>query len=437
MNREDIVMFCVSDIAGKARGKGFPARDLEKRLEQGVGWTPTNIMITAFSDIADTPWGPRGDLVLVPVREAEVKVDFGDGSVPEHFFLCEVQNTDGTPWECCLRRFLKGALDDLRRETGLRIFSAFEHEFHYDGAEKRLGDAYALDAFRTQGLFASVLLYALRAAGIEPDSFLPEYGAGQYEVTCTPSEGAAAADTAVVLRELAQAAARRLGHRVSFSPLVTGGSATNGVHVHFSLLDGDGRPVAYDPKAPFGLSEIAGRFVAGILKHMPALCAFTAASVVSYERLKPNQWSPTCTNLGYRDREACVRICPVLEQPGAEVASRYNLEFRAADGCASPYLVLGALVHAGLEGIRQSLPAPRPTTDDPEKLSPAERAERGIARLPRSLEEALETLERDATACAWFPDALLDAYLRHKRGEIALVKDLDLDARIERYGEAY
>jgi glutamine synthetase len=62
MHREPLIMVCCSDIAGQVRGKAFPARDLHKRLHKGVGWTPTNIQITAFSDIADTPFGSFGDL---------------------------------------------------------------------------------------------------------------------------------------------------------------------------------------------------------------------------------------------------------------------------------------------------------------------------------------------------------------------------------------
>jgi glutamine synthetase len=84
-----------------------------------------------------------------------------------------------------------------------------------------------------------------------------------------------------------------------------------------------------------------------------ALCAITAPSVISYERLRPNAWSASVTNLGHRDREAFLRICPVSERPGADVAKSFNLEFRAADAAAAPYLALGAMVRAGLDGLRR------------------------------------------------------------------------------------
>src|SRR5919106_275281 len=125
MQREELIMFCTSDIAGQVRGKGFPAKDLEARRTGGIGWTPTNFMITPFGPIADSPWGPFGDLLLMPDLRTQVSVDFDDGSPMERFFLCDVLEPDGTPWECCLRSFLKRALHDLESEFGLRLVAAF------------------------------------------------------------------------------------------------------------------------------------------------------------------------------------------------------------------------------------------------------------------------------------------------------------------------
>ncbi len=438
MHREELIMVCYSDIAGQVRGKGFPARDLAARLESGIGWTPTNIMITAFGPIADSPWGPFGDLILLPDPATEVNVDFGDGTPAEHFFLADVLNTDRTPWSCCPRGFLERALDDLEREAGLRLFAAFEHEFYYEGASERIGSAYSLDAIRRQGAFAEALLHALSAAGLDPDSFLPEYGPRQYEVTVRPTLGVGAADRAVVLRELARATALRMGHKLSFAPMVRlDGGVGNGVHIHISLLDRDDRPVTYDRDGPGGLSVPAGRFIAGLLRHMPALCAIAAPSVISYLRLVPHKWSSAYNNLGYRDREAGVRICPVFETPGADPAAQFNFEVRTGDAAASPYLQLGAIVRAGLEGLRAELPPPEITERDPGEIDAAERQRLGIVRLPQSLAEALDALEADAAARTWFPDDLLDAYLRHKRAEIELMKALTPEDQCARYAEVY
>lgn len=437
MIRDPIAMFCYSDFSGRVRGKGVPARELRQRLEKGIGWTPTNIMITAYGPIADTPWGPFGDLLLMPDPKTEVHVDFEDGSPPEHFFLSDVVETDLSPWVACPRTFLRESLARLKRETGLEVVASFEHEFLYSGANERAGDGYALDALRRAGDFNEVFPAALGRAGVPVESYMPEYAEAQFEVTVSPADGVTAADRAVILREIAQASAWRLGETVSFCPLPAPDKVGNGVHVHISLKDAEGRPVMYDPDAPHGLSAKGAAFAAGLLRHMPALTAIAAPSVVSYMRLRPNRWSACWTNLGNRDREAGVRICPFFETPGASRAGQYNIEYRAADATANPYLLLAAIVNAGLEGLKADLPAPEVTDSDPGAMDEAERTRRGIRLLPQSLGEALDTLKSDTTACGWFPPEMLNAYERFKRTEIQLFDGLDPEEQCRKTMNAY
>jgi glutamine synthetase len=434
---EPITMLAYCDFAAQVRGKGFPARDLEARLASGIGWTPTNIMINCFRGIPATPWGPRGDLLLKPDPATEIRLDFGDGLPPAHWLLSDVVGLDGSPWACCPRSFLKAALVDLEREAGLRLLSAFEHELWCEALADPPGSSYGLAALRGAEGYVAAMIGALRAAGLEPETVLPEYGPGQLEVTVAPSFGIEAADRAVALREVCRTVAGRRGVRVSFAPVVSWGVVGNGVHLHLSLWDLDGRPVTWDAAGPKGLSPVAGSFAAGVLRHVRALSAVTAPSVASYARLRPNAWAAYWGNLGWRDREACLRICPVPETPGADPAPAYNLEFRVSDATANPYLVLGMLARAGLQGIREGLAAPEPLEVDPETLGAEGRAARGILDLPRSLDEALDALEADATARAWLPPALLEAYVMHKRGESAAVAGLDPEEVCRRYAEAY
>ena len=120
-------------------------------------------------------------------------------------------------------------LDALEAESGLRLKSAFEHEFHYSGAAPRLGDAYSLDAMRLQGAFAQRLMQALDENGIDPEMVLPEYGPQQFEVTCRPALGLKSADDAVRLREITRSIARALGQKATFSPVMGAGAVGNGV----------------------------------------------------------------------------------------------------------------------------------------------------------------------------------------------------------------
>lgn len=430
-------MVCCSDFAGQVRGKGFPLVDLEQRRARGVGWVPTNIQITAFNSIADTPFGSLGDLLLVPDPQAEVKVDFGAGAAGEHFFLGDILHTDGRPWECCLRHCLKAALDSLKQETGLSLLSAFELEFQFLDEAADYGHGFGLDGLREKKAFGESFLGALRQAGVEPDSFLREWAPAQYEVTMHPQVGIAAADHAVITREMARATARIFGEPITFTPIRDPAGGGNGVHIHMSFLDDAGRPATHDPEGPGGLGKVASHFVAGILHHLPSIVAFTAPSAISYERLTPHRWSAPFNNLGYRDREAAVRICPVVELPGSDVAKQFNFEFRAGDSAASPYLQQAALVLAGLDGIRRKMAPPPPSSEDLSLLDPAALEARGYRRLPRSLEEALALLEGDAAVRSWFAESLVDVYLRHKRGELAFLDDLAPEEVYRAYEKVY
>ena len=433
-----LIMIGTCDLAGQVRGKGFPSSERESRMKTGVGWTPTNCMITCFGQIASTPFGPHGDLMLIPDPATECRVQPAADAPVEHFFLGDIRQTDGvTPWDVCLRSFLRRAVQALKTEAGLAVTAAFEHEFIYHGQTPRLGDSYTLDAVRLAEPFPTRLLTALEAGGVAPDSFMAEYGPSQFEVTVAPADAVTAADRAVMLRQIARATAHSLGSTVSFSPIVDRASVGNGVHIHFSLSDAEGGPVNHDPAEPFGLSALAGRFLAGVVRHMPALCAVTAPSAISYERLVPNRWSAAFNNVGYRDREAGLRICPTWDVDGTDVAKQYHFEYRAADAAGSPYFQLAMVIWAGLQGIRENLATPTPTTWNTADMSAAELGRAGLVRLPQSLPEALQALDADGTARTWLPSDLYTAYTMHKAGELNLVKAMSADEIAARYAQCY
>jgi len=435
VHREPFIMACYSDFAGQVRGKGFPARELEERWEKGVGWTPTNVMINCFGAIPATPWGASGDLLMRPDPAGDLTIDFGDGAAPERFILGFIDELNGAPWACCPRFYLQRALDELAGEFGLYLRVAFEHEFTCLGIEPRLGAAYGQEAVRIIGDLPEVILAAIDRAGLEPDTFLPEYSPGQFEVTLRPALGMEAADRAVKLRQIVRAAALRKGWRASFAPIMKKGGVGNGVHIHFSLEDKSGKPLSYDAQGPNGVSAAAAPFIAGILAHGQALCAVAAPSGISYERLRPNAWSASVTNLGCRDREALVRICPISEKAGAKVEKSFNFEFRAADAAATPHLALGAIVRAGLHGLRNKSALPKAATViEIAKMDGTAQAANGVLSLPRSLAEALDHLERDATL---MPDGLKMPYLMHKRGELSQVAGIETDALCAMYAQVY
>src|SRR5690606_23454225 len=156
------------------------------------------------------------------------------------------------------------------------------------------------------------------------------------------------------------------------------------------------------------------------LRHLPALTAFTVPSPVSYRPLGPSRWSASYTWLATQDRDATLRVCPLLAMSEAAPAEQMIIEYPAADATANPYLALAAIIHAGLSGCRSSYDLPGPVAIHPERLAEGERRRCGLKHLPRSRTQALERLREDTEACARFPPLLLETYLAVKRSEVAI-----------------
>jgi glutamine synthetase len=433
VEREPLIFVGTCDLAGLVRGKGFPLTAQAMRLRQGVGLAPSNIMMSAFGPIYDTPFGTVGDLMLVPDAKTYVEVEFDLGDA-ERFYLGDIMMLSGQHWACCPRHFLRRALEALQHDAKLGLVAAFEQEFVYTGVEHRPGATYSLDAWRRQGGFAEHVMAAVRSAGLEPDSFLPEYGPRQYEMTISPARGIRAADEAIIAREMARSVAHRLGHRAILAPVLDPDGIGNGTHVHFSLRDSGDQPVMFDPARPWRLTPVGEQFVAGILDHLPLLTAITAPSAASYYRLQPNRWAPTWANVGLQDRGSSIRVCPIFDRPASH---NFNVEYRVADATASPYLVLGALAWAGLDGIKRKLALPECTEANFWEMTDEQRRAAGAKPLPRSLSESLNLLAASETAREWFGDEFFEAYLRFKRSELKVLEGLSPAEICERYVEVY
>jgi glutamine synthetase len=438
VRKEPLAVILTSDLSAQCRGRSVRQAELDKYLASGCGWVPANLALNPFGSIVvPNPFGSVGDLRLKPDIASLSEISTNDAE-PTKVVLADIVNPDGTPWDCCPRTFLRDAIADLEAETGLSVLSSFEHEFMLlDQDADAPNIAFSLQNLLTLEPLGSSIMAALQDAGLEPETWLPEYAARQWEVTVAPADALTAADRAILLREIVRNTAAQLGHTASFSPIVEANGGGSGVHIHVSLLDGEGEPVTYDPDREGGLSAVAGSFAAGILKHASALSALAASGVVSYERLAPGRWSVGGVFLGENNREALLRICPLFERPNGNPAKQYNLEFRGADVTSNPWIVLGALIRAGLDGIRNNLPAPSVISGDFFALSQDELESRGVGSLPVSLGNALELLEQNETVKGWFSDRFIETFFAVKRAEIEHVDTLSDDERYAAYSYAY
>jgi glutamine synthetase len=436
MTRERITYLVWSDLVGVARTRGVPSADLDGKAEAGFGWAMAGQALTAFTGIVDNPWGPMDEARQIPDLSTRFSYEGPEGGRWDAV-ICDSKAAPDRDWDCCVRTFYRRALEALTAETGLTVAASFEHEFLLD-APSPPEAPFTFAAARRGNGFLAACCAALRRAGVTPESLEPEYGVSQYEISCAPAVGVAAADAALIAREIIRAVAVDHGMRASFTPKPSRLAVGNGAHIHLSLVEAQGhRNVTHAPERRLGLSETAAFFCAGVLDHLDALVAITAPTPVSYYRLTPHAWSCGFKAIGVQNREAALRITPSVSLDAERRTRGFNIEYRPADATASPYLTLGAIVLAGLDGIRRRLSLPEPIDRDPADLTEAELAAAGITPLPASLEAALAALDRDETASGWFSPTMLDVYRKLKQWEVSEARGADEATLFARYTSAY
>src|SRR6266849_1073640 len=397
-----LARFLYCDNGGVIRGKSTGMKGLPARLEDGIGLTVAMMAMNSLDQLqAVEGMGPVGEIRLVPDPDSLAVLPYAPHSAA---FSCDMIAGDRTPWAACPRSFLK-RMRDRAAARGLDLHASFEAEFSLAqrGADGEYAPFDATLCFSSVAMamaagFVDDLVAALEAQGLTVEQYYPELAHGQHEISIAHSEALSAADNQVKLRDTIRGVAWNHGLYASLAPKPWPDAAGNGAHIHFSLWEqersdaGGGKNLFHDPAAPDQFSERGRHFLAGVLAHLPGLVALTCPSVNSYRRLQPQSWSSAFAVYGHDNREAALRIASPF---WSDAAGTINLELKAADASCNPYLALGGLLAAGLDGMERRLDPGEPTEVDPAALTEAERRERGITRLPASLDEALAALKAD------------------------------------------
>jgi glutamine synthetase len=422
-----LVRFLYADHGGIIRGKSAGAGKLRERVASGIGHTVAMMAMSMLDHLQPVEgMGPVGEVRIVPDPETYVTLPYAPGAGA---MLADLVLPDGTPWDACPRTFLKRALAELAAE-GYGVQAAFEPEFTLGRRDSSpAGPAipdrlipfddslcYSSTGFHLAHDFTMDLVGAMEAQGLEVEHYYPELGHGQHELSIRHADGLRAADNQVLYRETVRGVAFRHGLWASLAPKPIPDQAGNGCHLHISLTSGDGYNAFADSTDRYGLSQLGYYFIGGVLAHLPGLVALTCGSVNSYRRLAPQMWSSAYTCYGMDNREAAVRVCSPLR---GDAGSSVNLELKPSDSSGNPYLALGAMVYAGLDGIRSKLDPGEAVNVDPALLSESERARLGAHRLPASLSAALDALVTDDLLMDALGPLRSTAYLTVKRSEAA------------------
>jgi glutamine synthetase len=416
------VRFLYCDNDGIIRGKSAGLANLKERLETGIGLTVAMQAFTMLDHLASVDgMGPVGEIRLVPDPSTFTIAPYvpHTGTV-----LVDMQTLDGQPYAADGRGFLKRMIARAADDHDLSLVAAFEPEWSL--AIKNGGDLFSpvddSGCFTSTGMNIAApvideIVAALESQGLTVEQYYAELGWGQQELSIRHAPALQAADNHIIYRETVRGVALRHGRYASFAPKPWADQAGNGCHLHFSGWNTDlSVNRFYDGSAQYNISPLARQFMAGILDHLPALVALTCASVNSYRRLQPQMWASAFRAWGPDNREGALRVASPFKGHEAEST---NVELKSSDSSANPYISLGGVIAAGLDGIERQLTLPPPVTVDPYNLGEKERQAIGADRLPQSLKEAITNLKRDTMLTDALGERLATSYIAVKELDIA------------------
>lgn len=421
------------DIHGAAKTKSVPISGLKAIEGAGVGFAGF-----AICGMGMQPHGPdfmvKGNLSqLTPVPWQP-----GYGRV-----VCEGY-VNGQPHAYDSRYVLRKQVERLA-EKGWILNTGLEPEFslfrrdesgkltlvdHSDNLDKPCYDYKGLSRSRE---FLERLTEALIPVGFDIYQIDHEDANGQFEINYTYSDALNSADMFTFFRMAAGEIANDLGMVCSFMPKPDPKRAGNGMHFHLSIASAESSNLFHDDTDPqgMGLSKMAYHFIAGLLAHGPALCAFCAPTVNSYKRLVVGRslsgatWAPAFIAYGSNNRSAMVRI------------PYGRIELRLPDAGCNPYLVSAAIIAAGLDGIERQLTPPPACNENLYTLSLEEIAARGIGTLPQSLKEAIDALKKNPLFKQQLGAEIVDEFIHQKSMEWVEYSRHVSDWEVQRYTEFF
>lgn len=389
--REGVVGVTIGwvDNNGIVRSRTVPTAELPAAARRGVGVTAVFAVFDSHDVITFAHEGlatPSGDVRLVPVVDRADSVVPLSGQPGLAWVHGRQLDADGDPWPYCQRSVLERQVD-AAAEAGFAVRAGFEVEMVVvregeDFTPAHHGPAYGPNALREVDEFTRRLLRDLAADGIAIGQLHAEYGESQVELALSALDPLAMADTQVLVRQTVQSAARAEGLRVSFAPVTTAAGAGNGWHLHTSLVR-EGRN-ALTGDGPHGLSDVGRGYLAGLLRELPGIVAVTAPSAGSLLRRRPGYWAGAYGFWGVENREAALRLVPASRLLGPE---HTNVELKASDASANPYLSLAVVIGAGLAGVRDGAELPDPVQEDVGAWDDARREAAGIVALATTHEE--------------------------------------------------
>lgn len=419
-----------TDIDGIAKNVEIPESQFEKALDGQVMFDGSSI--EGFTRIEES------DMLLAPDLDSFQIYPWEDRHGKVCRLICDVRTPDGKAFAGCPRSTLKRSVAKAEK-MGYRLMAGPEAEFflfHRDKEGNPLllthdaGGYFDLGPVDMGEEARRDVVLVLEAMGFEVEAAHHEVAPGQHEIDFKYGEAVATADAIVTFRDVVKRVAHFHDLHATFMPKPMAGVNGSGMHTHQSLFDNDGANVFFDPDGEWQLSTVARNYIGGLLNHARAFVAITNPLVNSYKRLVPGYEAPINVAWSEKNRSPMIRV-PARRGVGT------RCEVRIPDPSCNPYLALTAMLASGLDGIMEDMDCGAPVDRNIFEMSEREKKRLKIRRLPGSLDEAVDFLEKDLVLREALGDHIFNHFIFNKRREWAdYIKEIH-DWELERYLERY
>ncbi|HBE44949.1 MAG TPA: glutamine synthetase [Deltaproteobacteria bacterium] len=384
-NKVKFVKLWFTDLLGFAKSFSITVDELEGALNEGMGFDGSSIQGFARIDESDMVAKPDpSTFTIIPWRPT-------DNAVVARMF-CDIYEPDGTPYKGDSRYVLKRNLQ-IAKDMGFTFNIGPELEYFYFKSDQGTeildrGGYFDLTTLDEAMDLRRETILTLESMGIKVEYSHHEVAPSQHEIDLRYTDALSMGDNTITYRIVVKEVARKYGVYATFMPKPMFGVNGSGMHVHQSLFKGN-KNAFFDGKDKYYLSDIAKRYIAGLLRHAKEITLVTSQWVNSYKRLVPGYEAPVYISWARRNRSTLVRV--PLYKPGKEKATR--IEYRSPDPACNPYLAFAVMLRAGLAGIQNNYTLPEPIEEDVYEMTGERRKELKIDSLPGSLHEAIEYAE--------------------------------------------
>jgi glutamine synthetase len=412
-----------TDILGFLKSFAITIRELEVALEDGMGFDGSSI--AGFVRIDES------DMVAMPDPSTFRILPWKASDQVVAVMFCDILEPNGNPHQGDPRWVLK---KNLERAAKMGYTFNVGPELEYFYFQKSTGKPEALDQ---GGYFdltpldvASELrkqtVTVLEEMGVPVEYSHHEVAPSQHEIDLKYRDALTMADSTMIYRLVVKEVALKNNVYASFMPKPIFGVNGSGMHTHQSLFKGK-KNAFFDPKDKYHLSDIAKKYIAGLMKHAREITLVTNQWVNSYKRLVPGYEAPVYISWAQRNRSDLIRI-PTYK-PGKELATR--VEYRSPDPACNPYFAFSVMLAAGLEGIEKRYPLRDPVERNVYEMTEEERKRYKIDSLPEDLYEAIKITEKSDLVRRALGDHVFHQFIGNKRIEWeryrARVTDYELD----------